>query len=103
MRHKIPLLQITAATAVILLAALAPARAAEEAKAKEEKIKLEEVPAKIMTAVKQRFPDAEVTSATKEEEKGAIIWDIELKAGDKKNEMDIKDDGTVVEVEKEFD
>jgi uncharacterized membrane protein YkoI len=57
------------------------------------------VPPKVMDAMKARFPGAEVTSVEKENEGGNVIYDLELKQGGRKYEMDVKEDGTVVEVE----
>jgi hypothetical protein len=66
-----------------------------------EKISPDKLPAKVMAAVKERFPNPEFTSITKEMENNAVIYDIEFKHKGKKYEMDIKEDGTVVEIEKE--
>jgi uncharacterized membrane protein YkoI len=60
-----------------------------------------DVPKKIMDTVKARLPGAEVTSAEKETENGAIVFDLEMKDGGRKYEMDIKEDGTLVEIEKQ--
>jgi hypothetical protein len=66
-----------------------------------EKVPPDKLPKAVMDAVKGRFPDAEITSAEKEKEDGKIVYDIELKSKGKKYEMDIKEDGTIVEIEKE--
>jgi uncharacterized membrane protein YkoI len=66
-----------------------------------EKIPLDKVPAKIMAAIKGRFPGAELTSVEKETEEGQVVYDIELKHEGRKYEMDIKADGTIIEIEKE--
>jgi uncharacterized membrane protein YkoI len=81
---------------VIGLAAQATA-----ARADEEKIPPDQVPKKIMDAIKKRFPGAEVTSVEKETENGKVVYDVELKQKGRKYEMDIKEDGTIVEIEKE--
>jgi uncharacterized membrane protein YkoI len=69
----------------------------------EEKISADKLPAKVAEAVKARFPGAEFTSITKETTDGKVVYDIELKHKGRKYEMDIQEDGTVLEVEKEVD
>ncbi len=69
---------------------------------KAEKIAPDKLPKKIATAIKARFPGCEVTSAEKETEDGKVVFDIELKHKGRKYEMDIREDGTVVEIEKEI-
>jgi uncharacterized membrane protein YkoI len=73
----------------------------EKPAAKEEKIPLDKVPDKVMAAIKDRFAGADVTSAEKETEDGQVVYDIELTHKDRKYEMDIKEDGTILEIEKE--
>ncbi len=68
---------------------------------KAEKIAPDKLPKKIKDAIQGRFPGAQVTSAEKEKENGEIVFDIELKHEGRKYEMDIKEDGTIAEIEKE--
>ncbi len=68
-----------------------------------DKIDLDKVPEKIMSAVKARFPKAELKSVEKELEDGKVVFDVELKVNGRKYEMDILEDGTVAEIEKEVD
>ena len=70
---------------------------------KAQKIALDKVPPKIMSAVKARFPGAELTSVEKETEDGKVVFDIELKHQGRKYEMDIQEDGTIIEIEKQVD
>jgi uncharacterized membrane protein YkoI len=70
--------------------------------ADEKKVPLNKIPAKVMAAIKARFPGAKITSAEKENESGKVIYDIELTHKGLKYEMDIQEDGTVVEIEKEI-
>jgi len=72
-------------------------------KEKDKKIPLDKVPKVIMDAIKGRFPGAEVTSVEKEIEDGKVMFDVELTQKGRKYEMDIKEDGTIVEIEKEMD
>jgi Putative beta-lactamase-inhibitor-like, PepSY-like len=74
---------------------LAPASRADE------KVPLDKIPEKIMAAIKDRFPDAELTSVEKEIENGISVFDVELKQKGRKFEAEIKEDGTIIEIEKE--
>lgn len=67
----------------------------------EGKVDLDKVPAKIMSAIKGRFPDPKITSVEKENENGKTMFDVELTQKGRKYEMDIEEDGTIVEIEKE--
>jgi uncharacterized membrane protein YkoI len=69
---------------------------------KPEKIAFDKVPKPVQDAVMARFPKAEVTSVEKETENGKVIYDIELKHNGRKYEMDILEDGTILEIEKEI-
>jgi uncharacterized membrane protein YkoI len=84
-----------AAAGLLLTASLA--RAADEDK----KISRDSVPKKVMDPVNHRFPGAEVTGVEKETENGNVVYDFELKHKGRKYEMDVKEDGTVMEIEKE--
>jgi uncharacterized membrane protein YkoI len=86
-------------SAVVGLAVLATdARAGD----KGGKVALDKVPKKVLDAVKARFPGAEITSVGKETVGGDVVYDIEMKVKGRKHEMDIKEDGTVLEVENEI-
>jgi hypothetical protein len=89
-----------AVSAVAGLVLLAPVAQGDE-KDKAQKVPLDKVPAKVMGAVKGRFPGAKLTSVEKETEDGQVVYDIELTHEGRKYEMDIKEDGTIIEVEKE--
>jgi predicted RNA binding protein with dsRBD fold (UPF0201 family) len=67
----------------------------------EVKVKPEELPKVVASALKNRFPGLEITSAAKETDNGKVIYDIELTQNGRKFESDIKEDGTILEVEKE--
>src|SRR5262245_33482740 len=62
---------------------------------------LDDLPRKVRDAVTARFPEARLTSVGKETVGKDVVWDIELTQKGRKYEMDIKEDGTVLEVEKE--
>src|SRR5262249_33483733 len=86
---------VSAMAGLVLLATVV------QADDKVQKVPLDKVPQKVMDAVKNRFPGAEITSVEKETADNQVIYDIELKHKGRKYEMDIKEDGTVLEVEKE--
>jgi len=72
---------------------------AEDDKAK--KIPLDKAPKAVRDAIQGRFPGADVNSIEKETEKGKVVYDVELKQKGRKYEMDIQEDGTIIEIEKE--
>lgn len=84
--------------AVAGLVLIGPVAAADE---KDKKVDLDKVPKAVREAVKARFPAGEVTSVEKETADGKVVYDIELKEKGRKYEMDIQEDGTVLEIEKE--
>ena len=67
------------------------------------KIPMDKVPSGVMDSVNSRFPGAQVTSVEKETEEGNIVYDVEMQHEGRHCEMDIKDDGTVMEIEKQID
>src|SRR5579871_6237590 len=71
------------------------------AKSGEETIKPDQLPKAVANSIKARFPAAQITSAAKETENGVVVFDIELKQDGRKFESDIKEDGTILEIEKE--
>src|SRR5437868_14351659 len=74
---------------------------ASAARADDKKVPLDKVPKPVMDAIKARFPGADITSVEKEKEGDKVVYDIELKQQGRKYEMDIQEDGTVLEIEKE--
>jgi uncharacterized membrane protein YkoI len=56
-----------------------------------------------MAAIKARFPGAKIDKASKETTGSKVVYDIELTLKGRKYEMDILEDGTVLEVEKQVD
>ena len=90
-----------AVVAVAGLVAFGAATGADEKDKKEEKISADKMPAAVAATVKAHFPDAEFTSITKETEGTKVVYDIELKQKGKKHEMDVQEDGTILEIENE--
>jgi len=67
-----------------------------------DKLSEKDIPAKIMKSVNGRLPGAQLTSAEKETEDGNVVYDLELTQKGLKYEMDVKEDGTILEIEKEI-
>jgi uncharacterized membrane protein YkoI len=70
--------------------------------ADEEKIDPSKLPEKVVAAVKEKFPDGKIVRASKEKEGGETIYEVALKDKDQNVSMDVKEDGTIVEIEKEI-
>jgi hypothetical protein len=87
--------------ASILFGALVLASTALGGGTKEEKITADKLPKQVLAAVKSWFPEPEFTSLTKETTGDKVVYDLEFKYKGRKYEMDIKEDGTVLEIEKE--
>src|SRR5262249_49070147 len=73
----------------------------DKEKTKAEKLTADKLPKAVADAVKARFPNPEYTSITKEIEGGKVVYDLEFTHKGRKYEMDIQEDGTVIEIEKE--
>jgi hypothetical protein len=71
------------------------------APAADKKISKQDVPKQVMDSVNARFPGADVTGVEKETEDGNVVYDFELKHDGRKYESDVKEDGTIMEIEKE--
>lgn len=74
------------------------ALAADEAK----KLSPRDIPPRIMQTVNARLPGAAISSAEKETEDGNVVYDLEMTQKGLKYEMDVKEDGTLMEIEKEI-
>jgi uncharacterized membrane protein YkoI len=72
------------------------------ARAADEKVEIDKLPQKVAATLKAKFSGATITSATKETENGEVIYDIEMKKEGRKHEMDVKEDGTIVNFENEI-
>jgi len=62
---------------------------------------LDEVPKQVMDTLKARFPGAEIHKCSKEKEGDLTVYDFEFTQEGQKFEMDILEDGTVQNWEKE--
>ena len=87
--------------AAVALVLLAPRVGAED-KDKKDKLDLDKIPKKVMEALKAKFPKAVIHKWTKEKEGDDVVYDIEFEVGEVKHEADIKEDGTIVNWEKEI-
>lgn len=93
MRKLIGGLAVAAVAGLVVLASAA--------RADDKKVPLDKVPRAVMDAINARFPGADITSVEREKEGDKVVYDIELKHQGRKYEMDIEENGTVLEVEKE--
>ena len=71
------------------------------ARADEEKIPVEKLPAAVQKAIKSKFPKAEIERASKEVEDGKTIYEVELEIKDRSVDVAFKADGTILEIERE--
>ena len=72
------------------------------ARADEKKIPLDQVPAAVKDAVKKKFPSAKIEQAVKEVENEKTTFELSIKDDDKKITVSLKEDGTILEIEKEL-
>jgi hypothetical protein len=67
----------------------------------QEKKDSDKIPKKVMDALKAKFPKAQIDKWTKEKEGNDVVYDIEFKQDGRRFEADIKEDGTLVNWERE--
>ena len=72
------------------------------ARAGEEKIAVEKLPAAVKKAVKKKFPKAEIDGAAKEVEDGKTTYEVELEVKDRSVNVAMNADGTILEIEREI-
>lgn len=84
------------AAALFVVMLLAPSAARAEDKPKD----LDKIPKAVMDTLKSKFAKAEITKWTKETENGTVVYDIEFTQEGRKCEMDIKEDGTIINIER---
>jgi hypothetical protein len=85
-----------------LVACVVVALIAVPLRADEENVPLDKLPAKVAEAVKARFPKAELVSAQKEVEDGKTLFEVAILNEGHNMEITAKEDGTIVEVEKQI-
>lgn len=71
------------------------------AAAGEEKISAKELPRAVIKAIKAKFPKAEIEEAAREEEEGKTVYEVSLEIKERKVDVAMKPDGTILEIEKE--
>jgi hypothetical protein len=81
-------------TGLLLLAALITLWTCARAQESESPVK-QQIPKKVMAALKGRFPRPYVDKWTMEKEGDLVIYDIEFRQDGHKFEADIKEDGTI--------
>jgi hypothetical protein len=87
--------QFVSVSAVV--SGLLPTQAAASA---QEKVDPAKIPAKVLGALKARFPKAEIHQSTKEKEGRIVVYDLEFTQKGRKFEADITVGGTIVNWEK---
>jgi uncharacterized membrane protein YkoI len=72
------------------------------ARADEEKVPLDKVPAAVMNAVKKKFPAAKIEEAAKEVEDGKTTYEIGIEQDEHDVTVSLEEDGTILEIEREL-
>ena len=72
------------------------------ARAADEKISLDQLPAKVVAAAMAKFPGAKRLSAEKEVEKGITSYELLIDNHGSKIDLSIEEDGTIVGVERQI-
>ena len=67
----------------------------------EEKVALDKLPKAVSESIKKRFPKGEMSSAVKETVDKKTTFEISLKDGESKYDVNINEDGTITGFEKE--
>ena len=68
--------------------------------AAEEKVPLDKLPKAVTSAVKAKFPDAELKGAAKEEVDGKTIFEVSLKSKGHDHDVSLTPEGKIIEIEK---
>jgi uncharacterized protein with beta-barrel porin domain len=71
--------------------------------AAEKKVKLEDLPAAVQTAVKEQTRNATLVGLSTEKEKGKTVYEVETKVNGKSRDLLLDQTGAVVETEEEVD
>ena len=87
---------------LLMAAFLGFASLVPSARADEEKIPLDKVPAPVMKAFKAKFPKAEIKAAIKEVEDGKTTYEIESMQDGLSIDCVLKPDGDFVEIERQI-
>jgi hypothetical protein len=72
------------------------------ARAGEEEVPVDKLPAAVKKAIKAKFPKAEIEEATREVEDGTTTYEVKLEVNERSIDVALKANGTILEVEKEI-
>ena len=70
--------------------------------AAEEKIPLDQLPAKVSAAARKKFPAAKLVSAEKEDDEGETVYELAIENNGGKIDLTLDGEGTIVEIEREM-
>ncbi|MEO2091672.1 MAG: PepSY-like domain-containing protein [Gemmataceae bacterium] len=70
-------------------------------RAEDEKVPLDKLPKAVVDAVKAKFPKADLQAAEKEKEDGKTKYEVTIKDGESKIDVDVTEDGIITGYEKE--
>lgn len=87
---------------LVKAAALVAVGAVGAARADEEKLALEKLPATVKAAVKARFPGAELKGAAKEQEEGETLFEVTLTYKGDKYDVMVEPSGEIEGIEREI-
>ncbi|MDY3558845.1 hypothetical protein R5W23_006002 [Gemmata sp. JC673] len=69
-------------------------------RAEDDKVPLDKLPKAVVDAVKAKFPKAELKEAEKGKDDGKVEYEITIKDGESKIDVDVTEDGTITGYEK---
>ncbi len=75
---------------------------AASSRADEAKVELDKLPKPVVDAVKKKFPQAELNSASSEKEDGKLVYEVNIKDGKATIEVTVTPEGKIVSIEKEI-
>ncbi len=96
---KLPF-RLAALAAIILFSLLLGCQQAGEERESVDESQTNVIPAVVLDALKARFPEAEISKWTREEEGDLVVYDIEFEQAGRGFEADIKEDGAIHNWEK---
>jgi uncharacterized membrane protein YkoI len=64
----------------------------------EENISIDQLPQAVVDAVKKKFPDAQLREAERNEEKGQLIYEVDISVHGAKKEVEVTPAGKILEV-----
>ena len=78
-------------------------REAAEHDEHDQKIEMKDVPPVVLDSVKQSMPNAKITEAEKEIQKGKTVYSFDVVDGAKKYDVDVAEDGKILKTEEDKD